>query len=651
MTGRKNQRKVYLENIALDEAMQRFFNALEEARSLRPMPGERIPLERAVRRVTAEPIWAKISSPHYHAAAMDGVAVRAEETCGALETSPLRLRLGDQAQWVDTGDPVPPQFNAVIMVEHIHQVDEGHIEIMSAVAPWQHVRLMGEDIVAAELLLPENHVLRPVDLGAVAAAGIDSIVVRCQPKMAIMPTGTELIQVGQPLKPGDIIEFNSLMLSELAREWGSIPTRLSPEPDDYRRLKASVQKAVADHDVVVINAGSSAGREDYTASIIAELGEVLVHGIAIRPGHPVVLGIVKGKPVVGIPGYPVSALLTFELIVKPLIEKLLGTISAGRPTVEAVMSRKVLSPMGEDEFLRVKAGKVGDKIVATPLQRGAGVIMSLVQADGIVRIPRFSEGCDAGQKVIVELLRRPEEIDNTIVAIGSHDMTLDILANQLHSQYPYASLSSSNMGSLGGLMALKQGEAHLAGSHLLDEETGEYNMSFVRRMLPDIEIVIINLVYREQGLIVMKGNPKAIFDLKDLVRPEVSFVNRQRGAGTRVLLDCKLRGLDIDEQQINGYSRVEFTHLAVAAAVASGTADVGVGIRAAAKALDLDYIPLDKERYDLIIPKSHYESPLMELLLSILHQSSFQREVQGLGGYDVSHMGQIIATLGCDGNS
>ena len=277
--------------------------------------------------------------------------------------------------------------------------------------------------------------------------------------------------------------------------------------------------------------------------------------------------------------------------------------------------------------------------------------MSLVQADGIVRIPRFSEGCDAGQKVIVELLRRPEEIDNTIVAIGSHDMTLDILANQLHSQYPYASLSSSNMGSLGGLMALKQGEAHLAGSHLLDEETGEYNMSFVRRMLPDMEIVIINLVYREQGLIVMKGNPKAIFDLKDLVRPEVSFVNRQRGAGTRVLLDCKLRGLDIDEQQINGYSRVEFTHLAVAAAVASGTADVGVGIRAAAKALDLDYIPLDKERYDLIIPKSHYESPLMELLLSILHQSSFQREVQGLGGYDVSHMGQIIATLGCDGNS
>ena len=651
MTGHKSQRKVYLENIALDEAMQRFFNALEEARSLRPMPGERIPLERAVRRVTAEPIWAKISSPHYHAAAMDGVAVRAEETCGALETLPLRLRLGDQAQWVDTGDPVPPQFNAVIMVEHIHQVDKGHIEIMSAVAPWQHVRLMGEDIVAAELLLPENHVLRPVDLGAVAATGIDSIVVRCQPKMAIMPTGTELIQVGQPLKPGDIIEFNSLMLSELAREWGSIPTRLSPEPDDYRRLKASVQKAVANHDVVVINAGSSAGREDYTASVIAELGEVLVHGIAIRPGHPAVLGIVKGKPVVGIPGYPVSALLTFELIVKPLIEKLLGTISAGRPTVEAVMSRKVLSPMGEDEFLRVKAGKVGDKIVATPLQRGAGVIMSLVQADGIVRIPRFSEGCDAGQKVIVELLRRPEEIDNTIVAIGSHDMTLDILANQLHSQYPYASLSSSNMGSLGGLMALKQGEAHLAGSHLLDEETGEYNMSFVRRMLPDIEIVIINLVYREQGLIVMKGNPKAIFDLKDLVRPEVSFVNRQRGAGTRVLLDCKLRGLDIDEQQINGYSRVEFTHLAVAAAVASGTADVGVGIRAAAKALDLDYIPLDKERYDLIIPKSHYESPLMELLLSILHQSSFQREVQGLGGYDVSHMGQIIATLGCDGNS
>ena len=642
MNQPSRQRKIYLEDIPLDEALGRLSSTLERAGSLDPLPGEEVFVEDSVGRVTAQPLWAKISSPHYHAAAMDGVAVRAEETHGASETSPLRLKIGEQALWVDTGDPLPHDCNAVIMIEHVQQVEENLIEIMSPVAPWQHVRPMGEDIIATDLVLTENHLVRPIDLGAIAACGLDRLQVRRQPRVCIIPTGSELVLPGEPLQSGNIIEFNSMMLAEMVKEWGGIAIRHSPVPDDYGQLKASVEEALSQHDILIINAGSSAGREDFTAPVIADLGEVLVHGIAIRPGHPVALGIVKGKAVLGIPGYPTAAVLTLELLVKPLIYQLLGLASLQRSQIEAMMSRKVLSSMGQDEFLRVRLGKVGDRMVATPIQRGAGVTMSLVRADGLVCIPRFSEGIQAGEKVSVELMRSREEIENTIVAIGSHDLALDVLANHLRRQHPERTLSSSNVGSIGGLLALKQDEAHLAGSHLLDEETGEYNISYVKKMLPDIEMIIVNLVFREQGLIVTKGNPKGINNLEDLLRPDVSFVNRQRGAGTRVLLDYKLHQMGLDPQNIRGYERTEFTHLAVAVAVDSGTADAGLGIVAAARALDLDFVPLLKEQYDLIIPKAHYESPFLKPLLSILNQSSFQRDVEALGGYDVSQMGQIV---------
>ena len=639
------ERHLYLEDIPLEEALGKFLAALEKVGGLGLLPGEWVPVEEGLNRITAQPVWAKISSPHYHAAAMDGAAIRAEDTDGASETSPVQLRIGEQAQWIDTGDPLPSSFNAVVMMEHIQPIEEGVIEIMSPVAPWQHVRLMGEDIIASELLLPEGHALRSLDLGAIAQAGITHVEVRRRPRVAIIPTGSELVPPGESLEPGKIIESNSLMLAALIKEWGGVATRFAPLPDDYEQLKNAIHQALAEHDIVVVNAGASAGRQDYTAPLIAELGKVIVHGVAIRPGHPVVLGIVEGKPVVGIPGYPVSAMLTLELFVKPLVHSLLGIAPPQRTTIEAVMTRKVFSSMGQDEFLRVKVGKVGNRLVATPLQRGAGITMSLVRADGFVRIPRGWEGLQEGQKVQVELLTSLEEIENAIVAVGSHDLALDVLANCLHKQYPRRSLSSSNVGSLGGLLALKRGEAHLAGSHLLDEESGEYNMPYVKRLLLDQEMVIINLVYRQQGLIVAKGNPKGISGLPDLMRQEVSFVNRQRGSGTRVLLDFKLRELGINPAEIGGYERVEFTHLAVAAAIASGTADAGLGIMAAAKALNLDFIPLLKERYDLIIPRLYYESPFLEPLLDILQQPSFRAAVESLGGYDTSQMGQVIAKL------
>ena len=646
MSPRKQDRRYYLTDIPLDEALQRFFSALEPIGGLEPSPAETVTLDRAIGRVTAEPIWAKLSSPHYDSAAMDGVAVRAQDTVGATETSPIRLKVGEQVAWLDTGDPLPPGFDAVIMIEVIHEIDETIIEIMAPVAPYQHVRTLGEDIVATELLLPENHKLRPVDLGVCAAAGLTQIPVRRHPTVTVIPTGSELVPVGTPLKPGDIIEFNTLMLAEMIVQWGASATRWPSVPDDYDQLRSSLLKAVEASDIVVINAGSSAGSEDYTAQLVEELGQLLVHGVAVRPGHPVVLGIVKKKPVLGIPGYPVSAVLTCELFIKPLVERKLGVLVPERDQIKANITRKVLSPMGEDEFLRVRLGRVSQKMVATPMQRGAGVITSLVRADGLVLIPRFSEGLGAGQEVSVELLRPLKEVENTIVAIGSHDMTLDLLASDLHRKNPQLTLSSSNVGSLGGLMALSRGEAHLAGSHLLDEQTGEYNLSFVRHYLRDQEVVVMNLVHRIQGLIIPKGNPKGVLSLEDLKREDIVYINRQRGSGTRLLLDYQLKQLKIPPEHVRGYNREEYTHLAVAAAIAASRADIGMGILSAARAMELDFVPLLTEQYDLVIPKAYYESDLMQPLLSLIRSAEFQLEVDELGGYDTSMTGTVVAELG-----
>ena len=632
-------RNVYLEDIPLDEAYTRFWSRLDVA----PLPAEEVAVTDALGRVTAAPIFARTSVPHYHASAMDGIAVRAEDTIGASESAPLRLRVGTHATWVDTGDPLPPDTNAVIMAEQVQEIDSETLEILASVAPWQHVRSMGEDVVATELVLPENHLLSAIDLGALIAAGHTSVGVRRRPSVAILPTGSELVEPGTPLRPGDIVDFNSVVLAAQVQTWGGTPTRLPITPDDRSLLLSRTRAALDENDVVIINAGSSAGSEDYTASIVRELGDLLVHGVAIRPGHPLVLGVShSGKPLLGIPGYPVSAILTSELFLRPLLYRLQGMPTPERPSVTATMTRKLLSPMGEEEYVRVKLGQVGERLMAAPLSRGAGVIMSMVRADGIARIPRFSEGVHAGAEVDVELLRRPDEIKRTIVAIGSHDLALDLLSNALARRVPGASLASANVGSLGGLLALARDEAHLAGSHLLDESTGEYNVSYLKKHLGGRPLVLVQLAGRVQGLVVPPGNPKSVASLADLTRADVLFVNRQRGSGTRVLLDYQLAQLGLSPGDVNGYDREEYTHLAVAAQVASGAADTGLAILAAARALELDFVPLFNEQYQLVIPRQHYASELVAPMLDILRGEDFRAQVDALGGYEVSNMGEVV---------
>ena len=542
MSSRRSGRRYYLEDLPLEEAVRRFNTALEEAGALELTPTDAVPLDEANGRVTAEAVWARRSTPHYDAAAMDGIAVRSRETVGASETSPVVLRVGGQAVWVDTGDPMPGGFDAVVMIEVVHEIDAGAVEIYSPVAPYQHVRPLGEDIVATELLLAQGHWLRPHDVAACAAAGLTEVLVRRRPTVAIIPTGNEIVPPDQASRPGQVPEFNSLMLAGMVSDWGGSPLRLGPVRDDVGLLRAAVSGAMERADIVVVNAGSSAGSEDYTARVVESLGRLVVHGVAIRPGHPVVLGVGNGKPLLGIPGYPVSAAVASELFLKPLIEKRLGVPAGVRQKVRATMARKVSSPPGEDEYLRVRAGRVRGKMVATPIVRGAGVITSLVKADGLVRIPRFSEGIAAGEEVTVELSVPAEDLESRLVIMGSHDMAIDLLASELRRTRPEMSIASSNVGSLGGLLALRRGESHVAGSHLMDEETGEYNVAFVQRYLPGMPVVLVNLVCRVQGLIVPAGNPKRLSSLADLAREDVRFINRQRGSGTRVLLDYMLGG-------------------------------------------------------------------------------------------------------------
>ncbi len=654
------QRNIYLTDIPLDDAQAALRDALATAGLWGPLGVEEIPVAEARGRVTATAVFARLSSPHYHASAMDGYALRAQDSVGATETQPLALTLvapgmpvegiARPTQAVNTGHPLPPWANAVVMIEHTQAVtlDNGRdgIQIRAALPPWHHVRPMGEDMVATELVLPANHRLRPVDLGALAGSGHTTVTVYRRPRVAVIPTGSELV----PLKSGDpaagqIIEYNSIVLAAQVAEWGGLPTRWPIVPDEAAAIATAVQQAARDVDLILLNAGSSAGSEDFTAHVVQQLGTLLVHGVAVRPGHPVILGLIAGDggsptPLIGVPGYPVSAALTGEIFVEPLLARWQGLEPHVPDTIAGTLTRKVNSHTGDDDFVRVAVGQVGERVMVTPVSRGAGVITSLVRADGIVRVPRFSEGHNVGDAVTVHLYRPRAAIAHTIVAIGSHDLTLDLMAQFLAERGP-ARLSSANVGSLGGLVALRRSEAHLAGSHLLDPASGVYNVSAIQRYLPDTAVVLVALVGREQGWIVAKGNPRGLSGWQDAANPDLSFMNRQRGAGTRVLLDYELGRLGIDPATMVGYGREEYTHLAVAAAVASGTADAGLGIRAAANALDLDFVPLASEEYDLVIPQEHVDSGVVGPLLDLLHDAAFRTAVAAMPGYDVGRMGEM----------
>lgn len=625
------ERNIYLSNTDIAEAVALYLGKLEGA--LKQVKMERADIRQARGRVTATPVIAKLSSPNHNAAAMDGIMVISDKTFSANEANPVILSRGTDFEYINTGHLIVEPYDSVIMIEDVVELKCDQVKIMVPASPWQHIRPIGEDIVSGEMILPENHLIRPMDIGAVLSGGITEVVVYEQIRVGIIPTGNEITDHYGSLEKGKIFDTNSWTFQAIVEELGGIAERVSPVEDDYEKLKKAILELAERNHIVVINAGSSAGSKDYTAQLIGDLGELILHGIAIKPGKPTILGMIGDKPVIGVPGYPGSAFLVFEEIVSPVMKALQRRKQERPPQAKATVSRRMVSTLKYREYIRVKLGKVGDKLIATPLNRGAGVTMALVKADGIIVIPKNSEGYEAGEEVCVELVNDMDVIENTIVSIGSHDLIMDYIGSILARQGK--TLSSAHVGSMGGIMALKRGEAHIAPIHLLSEETGEYNQAYIQKYLTEEKVALIKGVKREQGFMVAKGNPKGIFSVDDLKKKDVAFVNRQKGSGTRILLDYLLKKNTIEGKEIRGYDRDMTTHMAVAAAVDSGTADVGVGVLSAAKAMDLDFIPIGFEEYDFAIPEKYLETDMIKHFIQILRSEEFEKILKELGGYGI----------------
>jgi len=624
---RKNN--VYITNIPLEDALKTYLTAIAN-----PVNTEIVPTHHAAFRKTSQAIFAKRSSPNGHCAAMDGIAVLAENTHGINERNPKRLNPGTDFEYVNTGNLMPKGKDAVIMIEDIAPQDDGTVEIIEAAYSWQHVRQVGEDIIAGEMILPGMHQIRPLDLGALLSGGIGEVPVLKRLKVGILPTGNEIVQSINELEKGKIIDSNSRVIEGLLLELGCEPTVYPTAFDDKAILTEAIRKGISENDFFITIAGSSAGSKDFTVHIIEELGEVVIHGVAIKPGKPTILGKIDGKGIVGLPGYPVSAFFAFEKFVKPLIESWYK-MPKSHHQVKAKLTQRIVSSVKNEELVRVTVGKVGSEWIATPLNRGAGATMSLVRADGILTIPRLSEGIESGETVTIELMKHLEDIENRLVVIGSHDLIIDIIADEMP-------LSSAHVGSFGGLMAMRKKECHIAPIHLIDENTGIYNISSVQKMFPGGDMSLIKGVKRLQGLMVKKGNPKGIVEFEDLTREDIVFVNRQRGAGTRQLLDFELKKRGIASDDINGYHREMTTHMAVAVAVLSEGTDVGLGIYAAAETMGLDFIPVGYESYDFLVPNDEVDDPRIKHFIEVLQSEPFHIKLKEIGGYILEQSGDII---------
>ena len=629
----------YLTNVPLDEARGEYLARLQENGFAGQT--EMVSVQNAFGRITARAVYAAICAPHYAASAMDGIAVHAKDTFGATETTPVRLT-PQQYMVVDTGDPVPEDCDAVIMVEDIVRGEDESVTIYAAAAPWQHIRQIGEDICAGEMILASYMEVTPAAIGAMIAGGVLEIEVIKKPVIGIIPTGDEIVAPCADPKPGDILEFNSSIFSAMVQEWGAEAKTYPIVPDRFDAIREMVARAADECDIVLLNAGSSAGREDYSVSVIRELGDVVYHGIAIKPGKPAILGLRGAVPILGVPGYPVSGIIVIEELLKPLVAEWFHSNTAPVQLATATLTRPVVSGLKYQEFVRVRMGEVGGKLTASPLSRGAGVVSSFMKADGILEVPQGTEGYEAGEEVQVRLLSTPEKLQNTLVVIGSHDPLLDEVADMMHRADPTVFMSSSHVGSMGGIMAIRRSEAHAGGCHLLDTETGVYNLSFLKKYFPNGGIRLVRCVGRQQGLMLAKGNPLDIKEFADIAKNGVRYVNRQKGSGTRVLMDYLCEQYAVNVSDIYGYEREELTHTSVAAQIANGSADAGMGIYSAAQLYYLDFLPICIEAYDLIIPDHAWETPVVQQLIATLKSPAFREKMLAMGGYTVDHPGEII---------
>jgi len=630
--------KKYLNKISLTDALKKLKERFKDFRTV----SEKIKTVDAEGRVTVYAVMAKRSAPDFYAAAMDGIAVKAQKTAGASERAPIQLEIGSEAQAVDTGDPIPEQFNAVIKIEEVNQTDENHYIIEKAVPPWNHIRSIGESTVKGNLLVTASHKLSDYDLAALLEAGVTEIEVYQKPLITIIPTGDELVNASENPKIGELVEFNSQMVKAALKKWGAEIRVTEIIADQKELIEKAFVESVKESDMVIVLSGSSAGRGDYTIDILKKQGKILFHGVNIMPGKPLIAAEVKGIPVFGLPGYPLSAWLDNHLFIRELVYLMQAESAPDFKQIEAEVKRKVSSEIGLEEFLRVNLiNQAENKFTAVPLKRGSSAMESILKADGIMRISENKEGLHPGDRAPVILLKEKNRIKNDLLLIGSHDLSLDLIRNEIRKRNYNFDLKLQTVGSMAGLTALRRGESHLAGAHLLDPENGEYNVSYLRKFFKGQKLLVVNLVYREQGLYLKKGNPKNIANIDDLTQNNINYINRQRGAGTRVLFDFLLSQNEIETNQISGYEKEEYTHIAAAAAVGRGSADAALGIRAAAEVMDVDFLPLAEEKYDLIIKAENLDDPRINKLIELINENKIKSKIENLGGYNCQETGNI----------
>ncbi len=638
---RAARQEQFLEVVSADEARARFARHVDAS----PLTGEQVTLSEALGRVLADDVHAPIDVPPFDRSNVDGFALRAVDTIGATDTVPRRLVLSPEvivcghapelavapgtATTIATGGVVPRGADAIVMVEQTEFVDDSEqaaIDVRRAVAPGQFVSYAGSDIARGEIVLRRGARIGSREIGMLAACGIATVAVVRRPRVAVLSTGDELVMPGEPLKPAGVYDSNGAIIAAAVAEAGGEPVPFGAFRDDEAALRQAVTRALAECDMVILSGGTSKGAGDLSHRVIAKLGEpgIIVHGVALKPGKPLCLAVANNKPVAILPGFPTSAIFTFHAFIAPLIRARAGLPPEAAETIEADVPVRIASELGRQEFVLVALVDGANGPAAFPIAKGSGSVTSFSQADGFIAVDALSTALDAGSRANVTLIGQAARMPDVVI-MGSHCVALDVVLGALAAQGLRG--RSIAVGSQGGVVAAGRGECDLAPVHLVDPATGIYNKHLLRDGLS-----LVKGWQRMQGFVFRAGDPRfkglsAAEALKvALADDNCLMVNRNAGAGTRILIDQLLAGA-----RPPGYTNQPRSHNAVAAAVAQGRADWGIAIQSVASLYGLGFLPIAPEDYDFLLVEARRDRPAVQAFLAALRDPATRERIAALG--------------------
>jgi putative molybdopterin biosynthesis protein len=644
------KRRIFRSLLTIEEVKTRIDTAISMTCST-----YEVELTNALGKVLAEDVTSTIDVPGFDRSTMDGYAVKAQDTFSANEVKTKILKLvgksepgivptmtlneGETSE-ISTGAPIPVGASAVVMVEFT-KTSGNEVEISRSVTPGENVMAAGSDIMAGEVVLRRSQIITSREIAIMAAIGRKNVIVIGSPKVAIVSTGNELIPPGSELSRMKIFDINAYSIAAAVYESGGTPIMLGIVPDDEVEIRNILKRAVESADLVLTSGSTSAGSRDLIPQIISSIegSQIIANGLAVKPGKPALVAIVAGKPLFALPGNPTSALMVFYELVKPTIRRLSGIrFDVHMPSVDARLAFKTISVRGKQELVPVHIVKEEcGNYLAYPALAGSGAITSLALADGFVRVSSDRDVIVEGETVQVHLFNQNIRPSDFLI-VGSHCVGIDILLTVISEKTRSVLGKIINVGSMGGLQALKRGEADLAGIHLLDENSGDYNTPFIKRFDLENKIILVRGYVREQGFMTRKDSTKKVNNFSDLLNPEISFINRNRGSGTRILIDmclgyvAKKKNKPLQElvKKINGYDLEAKSHSAVASAVSQGKVDVGFGIRTVAEQNGLDFGSHSFERFDFAINKNRLNKESIQVFLEILRSKEFGNKLKDL---------------------